>query len=79
MLAVKRSAGIASQVNLREHISCTSLPGGNETAPEETSPEVQKTGVSVAPLKGHVSLLKVILTNHIIEFFGIRSENPAVG
>ena len=33
MLAAKRSAGVAPEVNLREHISHTPLPSANKAAP----------------------------------------------
>ena len=33
MLDAKRSAGVTPEVNLREHVICTSLPSTNKAAP----------------------------------------------
>ena len=32
MLAAKRSAGVAPEVNLREYVTCMPLPSGNKAA-----------------------------------------------
>ena len=60
MVTAKRSAGVAPEVNLREHISHTTLPSANKAA--HSGFEIQrrhhqksKTGVSVAPQKGLMS------------------------
>ena len=52
-LAVKRSAGVVLEVNLREHIthvrlsqSAHRLAANSSFKPEETAPEVQKRGTS---------------------------------
>ena len=54
MLAAKRSAGFAPEVNLREHITCMPLPSANKAAPfgfetQRRHHQKSKTGVSVAP------------------------------
>ena len=51
MLAVKRSAGIAPELNLREHISCMPPPSVNKAAhsgfeTQRMSPKVQNRGIS---------------------------------
>ena len=60
MLATKRSAGVAPEVNLREHVKHTPLPSLNKAAHSgfETQRRCHqkfKTGVSVAPQKGLMS------------------------
>ena len=56
MLAAKRSAGVAPDVNLREHISCAPLPTANKAAhsgfeTQSRCHQKSKWGVSVAPQK----------------------------
>ena len=56
----KRSAGVAPEVNLREHISHMTLPSADKAAHSgfETQGRCHqkpKTGVSVAPQKGLMS------------------------
>ena len=43
MLATKRSAGVAPEMNLREYVTCMPLSSVNK---EETSPEVQNKDIS---------------------------------
>ena len=59
MLAVKRSAGIVPEVNVREHTSHTHPSSVNKAAhsgfkTQEMSPEVQNRSI-IGPIKGHVS------------------------
>ena len=65
MLAAKRSAGVAPQVNCPEHVTCMPLPSVNKT--DQFSFETQrrhhqksKTGVSVAPQKGLIYILQKV-------------------
>ena len=56
MLAAKRSASVAPEVNLRGRISCTPLPSVNKAAHPGFETQIRhhqksKTGVSVAPQK----------------------------
>ena len=56
ILAAKRSAGVAPEVNLREHVTCTPLPSMNKAAnsgfeTQRRHHQKSKTGVSVAPQK----------------------------
>ena len=57
MLAAKRSAGVAPEVNLRECVTCMPLPSANKAEPtlalkpREDVTRSPKTGVSVAPKK----------------------------
>ena len=56
MLAMTRSAGVALEMNLREHISCMPLPSANKAAhsgleTQKRHHQKSKTGVSVAPQK----------------------------
>ena len=60
MLATKRSAGIAPEGNLREHVTHMSLPSVNKFAhsgfeTQRRHHQKSKTGVSVAPEKGLMS------------------------
>ena len=60
MLAVKRSAGVAPEMNLREHISHTPLPSVNKAVhsgfeTQKKCHQKSKTGVSVAPQIGVMS------------------------
>ena len=57
MLATKRSAGIAPEMNLGEHVTHTPLLSVNKTAysgleTQRRHHQKSKTGVSVAPQKG---------------------------
>ena len=71
ILATKRLAGVALEMNLREHISHTPLPSVNKAAHSgfETwrrCHQKSKTGVSVAPQKGFTSgkiLKKKVVVN----------------
>ena len=56
MLAFKRSAGVAPQVNLRECVTCMSLPSVNKAAHSDFGTQKRcnqksKTGVSVVSQK----------------------------
>ena len=53
MLAAKRSAGVAPELYLREHVTCTPLPSSNKVAHFGTQRCHQKSkiGVSVDPQK----------------------------
>ena len=60
MLAAKRSAGVAPEMNLREHITCMPLPNANGAAhsgfeTQRRHHQKSKTGVSMAPQKGLMS------------------------
>ena len=60
MLATKRSAGVALEVNLREFISCmpplsVNKPGYSGFEIQERHHQKSKTGVSLAPQKGLMS------------------------
>ena len=67
MLAVKRSAGVIPEVNLRECVTCTALQSANKTNHFGLCCQKSKTGVSVAPQKVHMSSKKIILKNTWIE------------
>ena len=59
-LATKELAGVAPEVNLREHISCMPLPSVNKAAlsgfeTQRRHHQKSKTGVPVAPQKGLMS------------------------
>ena len=61
MLAAKRLAGIAPEVNVRKHVKCMLLLSVNKIAnsgfeTQRRRHQKSKTGVSVAPQKGIVSL-----------------------
>ena len=67
ILAAKRSAGVAPEVNLREHVTHTPLPSTNKAAhscfkTQRRCHQNSKTGVSVAPQKGLMSS-KIFLKN----------------
>ena len=60
ILAAKRSAGVASEVNLREHITHMPPPSVNKAAHSgfqihRRHQQKYKTGISVAPQKGLIS------------------------
>ena len=60
MVAIKRSAGVAPEMNLRERISRTPPPSVNKSAnsgfeTQKGRQQKSKTGVSVAPQKGLMS------------------------
>ena len=60
ILATKRSAGVAPEVNLREHVKCMPPPIVNNAShfgfeTERRHHQKSKTGVSVAPQKGLMS------------------------
>ena len=60
MLATKRLAGIALEVNLREHVTHTPAPNMNKVfcsgfKTQRRCHQKSKTGLSVAPLKGLMS------------------------
>ena len=66
MLAAKRLACVSPEVNLREHVTHTPLPSWNKTAhsgfeTQRRRHQKSKTGVSVAPQKGLMSLQKFFL------------------
>ena len=68
MLATKRSAGVAPEVNLRGHISHIPLPSVNKTAhsgfeTQRRCHQKSTTGVSVASQKGLMSSKKFIKKN----------------
>ena len=71
MLTIKRLAGVAIEVNLREHPSCMFLPSANKAAHSgfetQRCHQKSKTGVSVALQKGLVSSknLNVLWCFHI--------------
>ena len=44
MLAVKRSAGVTPEVNLREHVSCTPLSSANKAAHSSFETQSPKQG-----------------------------------
>ena len=54
MLAAKRSAGVAPEVNLKEHITCMPTPSAYKllTLALMRHHQKSKTGESVAPQKG---------------------------
>ena len=65
MLATKRLAGVAPEVNLRECISCMPLPSANKAAhsgfeTQRRHHQKSKTGVSVSPQKGLMSSKKIL-------------------
>ena len=65
MLAVKRSAGVAPEVNLRQGVTHTPLPNANKAAysgfeTQRRRHQKSKTGVSVAPQKGLMSSKKFL-------------------
>ena len=54
----KRSAGVAPEVNLREHVTCMSVPNMNKSAhsgieTQRRHHQKSKIWVSVVPRKGH--------------------------
>ena len=56
MLAAKRLAGVAPEVNLKEYVTCTSPPSANKAShsafeTQRRRHQNSKTGVSVAPQK----------------------------
>ena len=58
ILAAKRSAGVAQEVNLSEHVTCTPPPSMLPTLAlkhRERHHQKSKTRVSVAPQKGLMS------------------------
>ena len=60
MVATKRLAGVAPEVNLGECVTCTPLPSTNKAAlsgyeTQRRCHQKTKTGVSVAPQKGLMS------------------------
>ena len=66
MLATKRLAGVAPEVNLREHISCMPPPSVNKDAhfgfeTQRRYYQKSKIGVSEAPQKGLLSSKTFIL------------------
>ena len=63
MLATKRSAGVAPEVNLKECVKEMPMPSANKTAhsgfeTQRRHYQKSKTGVSVAPQKGLMSSKK---------------------
>ena len=57
MLTAKRSAGVAPEVNLREHVKNTPPPSANKAAHSDFETQRRRhqksiIGVSVAPQKG---------------------------
>ena len=64
MLATKRLAGVAPEVNLRGCISCMPLPSADKAAhsgfeTQRRHHQKSKTGVSVSPQKGLMSSQKI--------------------
>ena len=60
ILAAMRSAGVAIEVNLREHVTCMPPPSANKAAhpgfeTQRRCHQKSKTGVSVAQQKGFMS------------------------
>ena len=59
MLAIKRSAGIVPELNLRECVTCMPPPSVNKATFQVLKPRgdiiKSKTGLSVAPQKGLMS------------------------
>ena len=55
MLAAKRLAGVAPEVNLGEHVTYMPLSSVNKVAHSGFETQNSKTGVSVAPQKGLMS------------------------
>ena len=60
MVAAKRLAGVAPEVNLRERISCMPTPSANKAVHSDFETQRRrhqksKTGLSVAPQKGFMS------------------------
>ena len=71
MLAANRPAGVAPEVNLREHISHMLLPSANKAAhsgfeTQRRRHQKTKRGVSVAPQKGLMSSKFFFKKNGII-------------
>ena len=60
MLDIKRSAGVAPEVNLKEHVTCTPQASANKAAyygsenPEEMSPEVKNCGINGPTKRAYV-------------------------
>ena len=76
MLTTKRSAGVAPDVNLREHVTCTSLASANKAAHSDFETQRRRhqkseTGISVAPQKGLMSSKKCLLRNVIFIFHSV--------
>ena len=56
MLAAKMSAGVAPEMNLKEHVTCMPMPSANKAAhsgfeTQRRHHQKSKTGVSVVPQK----------------------------
>ena len=89
MLAAKRSAGVAQEVNFREHVTCLPPPSSNKTThpgfeTQRRRHQKSKTGVSVAPQKGLMSSnLFLKPSSYQIEYLVsiciIKQESIAVG
>ena len=55
MLAVKRLAGVAPEVNLKEHTSCTALPSVNKAVHSGFETQRTKHGsIKGGPVKGQI-------------------------
>ena len=65
--AIKRSAGVAPEVNLTEHTSCTPLPSANKTGHSGFETQRRHHGGISGPTKGHVST-KIFLKNSVVFF-----------
>ena len=75
MLATKRSAGVAPEVNLKEDVTCTPLSSKNKAAhsgseTQRKHHQKSKTGVSVVPQKGLTS--SKILIKKVYQAFSKR-------
>ena len=73
MLAAKRSAGVAPEVNVREHVTHTPLPSANKAAhsgfeTQRRHHQKSKIGVSVAPQK-----MTHVLQNFLKNKFNVAS------
>ena len=74
LLATKRSAGVAPDMNPRECVTCTPLPSANNAAHSgfETKRRIHqksKTGVSVAPQEGLMSSKNLVVSRKIVNVY----------
>ena len=65
MLTAKRSAGVAPEVNLREHVTCMNKAAHSGFETQRRHHLKSKTGVSVAPEKRTYAIQKIVLKKKI--------------
>ena len=82
MLATKRLAGVAPEVNLMEYVTCMPLPSMNKPAysgfkTQRRHHQKSKTGVSEAPQKGLMSS-KIFFKKLLINLLVWTTLNPCM-